>query len=306
MDAANRFADILAQATSKSARQLPRADLQALPGLYRQVVAELAEARARKLDPERMHALEDLVLRGHSMLYVPVPKPIMGSWRDVLNSFPRAVRRSWRAVALAAAVMFAGGLWGYAEVVRDPASAGVLLAGGWEHNAEESFQEHPGQNAGNPIRGVFYFTNNARVALTAFALGATAGVGTVLMLLYNGVILGATIAVVNSLHTTGGLLGFILPHSGVELAAILIAAAGGLRLAEGLLRPGWQTRRESFTRAAREALPLALGAASLLIIAGLVEGWISPMPWPLAAKAAVGGTLDGLLVVYLCWPVDRL
>ena len=269
------------------------------------MVADLAEARARNADPDRVRALESLVLRGHAMLYAPQPTPLMQGWRGILLAFPAAVRGAWRPIALATIATLAGGLWGYAEVARDPASAAVLLAGGWEHNAEESFQDNPDNHGGNPVRGVFYFTHNASVALNVFALGATAGVGTVLMLIYNGIILGATFAVVGSLHTTRGLLAFILPHSGVELTAIIIAAAAGLRLADGMLRPGWRTRREAFTLAARAALPLALGAASLLIIAGLVEGWVSPMAWPLAAKAAFGGSLDVLLAIYLGWPAPR-
>ena len=300
--AAERLHAILQQVNTQTVRRLSRADLQALPGLYREAVAELAEARARQLDRGHIAALQALVLRGHTLLYAPAPTHVLADWQGILLAFPAAVRRAWRGLALCTAVCAAGGVWGAYEVQRDPSSAAVLLAGGWEQNAEESFQAHGPQRTGNPVQGVFYFTNNARVALTAYALGATLGVGTLLVLVYNGVILGATLAVVRSLGTLHGLLGFILPHSGIELTAILVAAAGGMQLADGILRPGWRSRRASFMQAARQSLPLALGAASLLILAGLVEGWISPMPWPLAVKAGIGAGLDVLLAVYLSWP----
>lgn len=110
------------------------------------------------------------------------------------------------------------------------------------------------------IYGAFYFTNNASVALRAYALGGTVGVGTALP-----------------------------PHGGLELFAIIAAAAGGLRMARGLLRSGWSSRRESFERAARESLSLALGAAVLLAVAGLIEGWIEFLA---RAVGAVRGARD--------------
>jgi uncharacterized membrane protein SpoIIM required for sporulation len=140
------------------------------------------------------------------------------------------------------------------------------------------------------------------VALTAYALGATFAVGTVLILLFNGVLLGATGAVVATTGSPRVFLSFILPHAGVELAAILFAAAAGLQMGGALIRPGWRKRRDAFLFAARESLPLALGATLLLIVAGVVEGWISPKPLPIAVKAAIGGTLDVLLLVYLFLP----
>lgn len=300
MNTAERLAKILHSLDASSLRKMSRSDLHELPGLYRRLVSELAEARARGLAKERLVDLEALVIRAHAILYAPLPVRLGRAFVDLVFTFPSAARHAWRHVALATALLVAGCAWGYLEVARDPSSAAILLPGGAQQNAEESFQEDTQKREGDPIYGVFYFTNNARAALNAFALGATFGIGTVLVLLFNGVILGATFAVVAMLGSPREFFSFVLPHAGVELAAILIAAGGGFRIAEGLLRPGWLRRRESFLRAAREALPLAMGAAALLTVAGLVEGWISPMKMPLAAKAMIGGTLNVLLVLYLC------
>jgi uncharacterized membrane protein SpoIIM required for sporulation len=299
MRAVDRLSFVLRSLDGHLLSNASRADLHELPALYRRVVSELAEARARGVPKERLASMEALVVRAHAILYAPVSVRFGRSLGDMLRTFPSAVRRSWRYVALAAFLMAAGGAWGYLEVKRDPSSASVLLPGGLQRNAEEGFREDTERQEGDPVYGVFYFTNNARVALNVYALGATFGVGTVLALLFNGVILGATFAVVETLGSPHAFFSFVLPHSGVELAAILVAAAGGLQIANGLLRPGWRRRKDSFIKAARESLPLVLGAAALLIVAGLVEGWISPMDMPLSAKAWVGGLLDLLLVVYL-------
>ena len=299
MNPADRLAGILRTIEATSLRRVARSDLRELPALYRQLVSELAEARALGLPREHLADLEALVVRAHATLYAPAPVRWGRALADLLVAFPTAVRRWWRSVALATAFLVAGCAWGYLEVGRDPSSAAILLHGAMQQNAEESFQDGAPKREGDPVAGVLYFTNNARVALYAFALGATFGVGTAIVLLFNGVTLGATFAVVGMLGSPRAFFSFVLPHGGIELAAIVIAAAGGLRLAGGLLRPGWRRRRDSLLEAARESLPLALGAAVVLAVAGLVEGWISPMKLPIAAKATIGGVLDLLLVLYV-------
>lgn len=281
-------------------RQVPsRAALRYFPALYRGLVAELAEARARGASRRELDEMEALMLRAHAILYAPTSQRLGRALWELFGAFPAQVWRSGRLVALATALLVGGMAFGYLEVRRDPSSAAVLLPERLRDNAEESFRDASVGREGDPIHGAFYFTNNATVALRAYALGGTFGVGTVLVLLFNGVVIGSAFAVVSTVGSPEAFWSFVLPHGGVELFAILVAAAGGLELADGLLRPGWMTRREAFTRAARRSLPLALGATALLAVAGLVEGWLSPQPWPLAAKAALGLCLDLLLATYL-------
>ena len=305
METANRLTKLLTALDRRSPRRLKRADLRDFPALYRRLVSELAEARARNMPVERLAELEALVVRAHALLYAPRPVRLGSAVRQLVVSFPAAVRQSSRYVALAVALLFGGVIWGYLEVGRDPSNAAVFLPGQLQENAEESFQEGGTPREGDPIYGVFYFVNNARVAFNAFALGATFGVGTVLILLFNGIILGATFALVGMFGSARVFWSFVSPHAGVEMAAIVIAAAGGLRIGDSLLRPGWQRRRDAFARGAREALPLALGSSLLLLVAGFVEGWISPVPFPLATKVMIGGLLDALLIVFLCVPISK-
>ena len=299
MSTADRLASILDSVASSSLRRVSRASLLELPELYRRLVSELAEARSRGAPSEHLVRLEALVVRAHALLYAPIPVRLGRAFGELLLVFPAAVRRTWRHLALATALLVGGCSWGYLEVDRDPSSAAILLPAALQHNAEESFRQDAKTREGDPIYGVFYFTNNARVALTVFALGATFGVGTVLVLLFNGVTLGATFAMVRMVGSPRAFFSFVLPHGGLELVSILIAAAGGLRIAEGLLRPGWLRRREALLRTARDSLPLALGAAALLVVAGLVEGWVSPLRMPLAAKGLIGGLIDVALCAYL-------
>jgi uncharacterized membrane protein SpoIIM required for sporulation len=278
-------------------RRPARDELLAFPRLYREAVARLAEQRARGVPAEERATLEMLVLKAHGLLYAPSVTRISRSLGDLLSSFPSAVRAAWRPILLGVALTISGAAWGYLEVRRDPGSAEVLL-GAMEGNAER-FQDDIELGEGHPLKGAFYYTHNSQVAFLCFALGASFGVGTLLMMLFNGVMLGATAAVVAQVGAPRALLSWILPHAGIELSALIIAAAGGFQMAYAMLRPGWRTRSAALAQAARAALPLALGASVLLIVAGLAEGWIAPQPWPLRTKALIGLALDALLLLYL-------
>ncbi|HUB05364.1 MAG TPA: stage II sporulation protein M [Myxococcales bacterium] len=299
--AAAALAEVLGPVEQKRAATLTREQLRSLPARYRRAVAELAEARAAGVSPARLADLEAVVVHAHGLLYAPEPVHLGAELWRILVEFPRAARRFGGAAGLAALLIAAGAVWGWAEVRRDPTAAAVLLSQSLEVNAE-SFQKDFSPRAGDPVYGAFYFTNNARVALAAYALGATFGAGTVLLMLFNGVVLGATIAIVAAHGSLVALLSYVLPHSGVEMTAIVFAAAAGLHMGRGLLVPGWRTRRDALAAAARESLPLALGSAALLVVAGVTEGWIAPMALPLWMKATVGGVLDALLLAYLLLP----
>jgi uncharacterized membrane protein SpoIIM required for sporulation len=293
-------AEQLAELVRRLERRPSRLDLQSFPFLYRASIAELAEARARGCPARELYRLEVALVAAHGLLYAPPRVPIGRSVSELLLSLPRATRAAGRSVLIAALLVVMGTAWGYFEVRRDPASAVSLLGSAWIDNAEH-FKAEGTASGGHPLLGVFYFTHNAAVAFNAFAMGVTFGIGTVLGLLYNGIILGGTIAVVRDVASPRALLGFILPHAGVELTAIVIAAAGGLEMGAALIAPGWQSRASALTSAARRAIPLAIGTMFLLAIAGLLEGSVSPSRLPLAAKAAIGLSVDAVLLMYLVW-----
>jgi uncharacterized membrane protein SpoIIM required for sporulation len=277
-------------------RRPEREEAQEFPRVYRRAVQDLADARARKQDS--LGPAEAILTRAHGLLYAPVTHRSRDWLGGLIVSFPRAVRRNLGSIGLAYALMAAGSAFGYAEVRRDAHSADALLPAGALENADRFGDEGPGVE-GDPVKVGFYFSHNSQVAFNCFALGATFGVGTLLSLVFNGIELGATAAVVSLTRSPRALLSWLLPHAGVELTAIAIAAAGGFVIARAMIAPGFRRRRDALADAASAALPLALGAALLLIFAGLAEGWIAPKPWPLQTKGAIGLTLDALMVAYL-------
>ncbi|HET6150990.1 MAG TPA: stage II sporulation protein M [Polyangia bacterium] len=278
-------------------RRLARADLRDLPVMYRRVIAALAEARARGVPIAQLARLERVLIAAHGLLYAPEPPRLGRAFVALLREFPVVVRRSWRALALAVALCALGGGWGYSVVRSDPGRAAALLSPELLDNAHH-FKSGAARE-GDPLYGAFYFTNNATVAFSVYALGATFGLGTVLVLLYNGVMLGATLAIVLSLGASARFFSFVVAHGELEMLAVFIAAAAGLEMGWALLRPGWKRRSDALRDAAHATLPMALGASLLLAVAGLVEGWISPMPLPFSTKATLGASLLAGALVYL-------
>jgi uncharacterized membrane protein SpoIIM required for sporulation len=145
----------------------------------------------------------------------------------------------------------------------------------------------------------FIMTNNLQVAFLAFAGGTLFGLGTALVLVWNGLSIGA-VAGLASLYGLGPeLADFVAAHGGIELSVIFIAGGAGLRLGHALLRPGLLPRRQALTGAARRAVRLLFGCVPLLVVAGTIEGFLSPSPLPTGLKLAVGAGSTAVLYAYL-------
>jgi uncharacterized membrane protein SpoIIM required for sporulation len=155
-----------------------------------------------------------------------------------------------------------------------------------------------------PGMATLIFTNNIQVAFLSFAGGVLCGLGTVYVLVANGLALGGVLGAAQFYGVAPLLWSFISPHGYLELTCIVIAGAAGLMLGDALLRPGLQLRREALARAARRAVELVLGAAPVLVVAGLIEGFVSPSELPMELKL-VFGPLAGLVLYALLFTVGR-
>jgi uncharacterized membrane protein SpoIIM required for sporulation len=150
-----------------------------------------------------------------------------------------------------------------------------------------------------PAAASSIIANNVQITFNAFILGITAGIGTTLLLLYNGVVLGGFFGFYASTGEGLQLLAFVAPHGVLELSAIVLGGAAGFHLAAGILLPGALTRREAIIARGRRAANVIACATMMLIVAGSIEGMISPRQWPLEWKLAVAGVTAVLLAFYL-------
>jgi len=150
-----------------------------------------------------------------------------------------------------------------------------------------------------PLASSTIMTNNLSVSLAAFAGGIVGGIGTVYMMIFNGVLIGVVAVACDRAGLGLSLWSFIAPHGALELPAIFIAGGAGLLVAKGMLSPGFLTRRESLTEAAALGIRLLLGVIPMLVVAGIIEGFVSPSDIPLTMKFALGATMLILLGGYL-------
>ncbi|MFL5382813.1 MAG: stage II sporulation protein M [Longimicrobiaceae bacterium] len=275
--------------------------------LYREVAADLARARTYGGSPELLFMLERAVGAGHNLLYsAPV-----GGWRGfrgwIMGGFPALVRMRWRPILLASVLLYLPAVLTFAAVRGDPAMGRRMLPSGLMQRAEEAESRRaagkgyvsPEDFGGMPIMATAIMSNNVRVTFMAFAAGILAGLGTALVLVFNGVQLGAVAAVFANHQANLHFWSFVLPHGIIELTAICIAGGAGLWLGSAFLLPGRMTRREALVVRGREAVSLIGGTAVMLVVAGLIEGFISPSDLPSGVKLGAAAVTLVLLAMYL-------
>lgn len=279
--------------------------------LYQRTSADLARMQTFSGEGELRQYLDWLVLRAYAEIHESRGRFTMKPWRWVTHGFPVAFRHHLRAFQLCVLLTLAGMMFGAIAVRVDPEAKAALMPFSELQitPAERVAQERASRGqtiAGHEARfSAELMTHNTRVALTTLALGVTFGFGTVIILFYNGIVLGTVGMDFIGAQQTPFLLGWLLPHGVIEIPAILISGQAGLVIASAMM--GWSTRvtrAERLRRIGNDVAMLALGAGLLLVWAGLVEGFISqyhdpvlPYSWKIAF-----GTMEALL---LCLYLSR-
>jgi uncharacterized membrane protein SpoIIM required for sporulation len=150
-----------------------------------------------------------------------------------------------------------------------------------------------------PLAASAIMTNNLTVCFTAFAMGITAGLGTINMMVTNGMLIGVIGAATWQAGMALQLWSFVAGHGALELPAIFISGGAGLEIARGMLFPGLLPRRESLALAGSRAARLMIGIVPMLIVAGIIEGFVSPSGLAIPLKFLLSGVLLTALILYL-------
>jgi uncharacterized membrane protein SpoIIM required for sporulation len=294
------------QAHRRGLRSLSADEVLELNRLYRRLAAELARVRRDAPGSQRSRTLNAFAARVHGVIYQRRRAPADAFARFFAVTFPVSLAGHLGPIALSVAVFLVGSVFSYAFVHVYPQKAHYLVPPTFIENAEqgfrqESFQESTRRWQQKPLYVSFYITNNVKVAFMAFAVGIAFAVPTVIILFQNGIIMGATTAIVARNGLLGNLLGFISPHGPLELGAIFFSATAGMLLGWALIRPGRRTRRESLRAAAHDVIVLVIGSAVLLVLAAFLETFVAPLPVPNPVKWAIGAVNATLLVLYVLY-----
>jgi len=214
----------------------------------------------------------------------------------------RCLRMDGRLVLIAFLVFFVPALLAYGLSMWSPEASAVLAPHGIASRIEEVREtgRWADISAGeSSLAASTIMTNNIRVAILAFAGGVLVGIPTVLVLALNGLMLGSVVAVAQQGGVGVELWSFVSPHGWIELTIIFIAGGAGLGLGRAILLPGLFSRADALTAAALDSVRLLLGGAALLVIAGTIEGFVSPSLIPPAFKFGFGLVTAVALFSYL-------
>lgn len=304
--------DALLRALAEDPWQLPLENARELDLLYQRAAADLARLATFAAEPEARRYLENLVARGHAEIHGV--RAESGRFRPGLwmaRTLPQTWRRQAAAFWFAFALMVAGAVFGGIALAFDPSAKEVLIpfANLQGDPAVRVAREELDQ--GRDLRGHkasfsgMLMTHNTNVALASMALGMTWGVGTLVFMFYNGVIIGAVAVDYIMAGQTPFLLGWLLPHGVVEIPAMLVGGQAGFVLAGALLGHGRRERLAARLRAATpDVVTLCFGAMLMLVWAGVVEAFFSQYHEPVLPYAVkiIFGVIE---LAALMWYLGR-
>jgi uncharacterized membrane protein SpoIIM required for sporulation len=295
-----RLEDLLTLLDSSSLRRLHREEVRELGRIYRRTASDLAIARAESRDPRLVNYLNSLVIRAHGRIYRADAQGGRRIREFFARDFPRTFRRTWRYTALAFAVFWVFGLVGFLGTWHDAEFSEFTGVAPWKrYEIEAQIHWWEDLNEANQVGSSAIMTNNIQVMFYAFALGAMFGIGTLYVMGFNGALNGAILALVYRAGYGNDLVAFMVGHGVIELSCIFLAGGAGLLIGSAFLMPGDLSRADALRVRGLDAIRLIAGCVPILVVAGIIEGFISPAPINPAIKFGIAALTGIALYSYL-------
>ena len=296
-----RLEDLLGLLRGTSLRGLTRMEVREFGELYRRAAADLAIARAETRDPKLINYLNSLVIRAHGKIYRADGDGVNVIKRFFATELPNAFRSTFRFTAFGFGFFMFFAFGSYLLCYYDPDFANLVGLSDIQTAAETNRQWWRDLNQANQIGSSAILTNNILVTFLAFAWGAFFGVGTLYILLVNGISIGGVLGVCYRVNPQFGneLVTFMVAHGVVELSCIFIAAGAGMSIGYSIIDPGDLTRAQALKFRGREAARIVIGCALFLVVTGVIEGFVSPSAIAAPIKFAIGILTGVALFSYL-------
>jgi uncharacterized membrane protein SpoIIM required for sporulation len=274
------------------------------PELYRSLCRDLSIARANNYSPTLVARLNRLVHTGYRIFYKARPfslRRMAAFWRV---SFPATVRSFSRPVLLTALFFYGLGILSF-FIVRSYPEAAYIIAGEETLSSLEAMYSPEGERlvglrdeSTDAGMFAFYIYNNVSIAFRVFAGGVFFGLGSIVILLFNGVFFGTAWAHLVNIGYQEAFLSFVIGHGFVELNAFVVCGFAGLKLGWALTAPGPYSRSHALQRSARRVLPLVYGGAGMLVVAAVIEAFWSARPLSLETKIWFAALLAAANLLY--------
>jgi uncharacterized membrane protein SpoIIM required for sporulation len=258
---------------------------------YRGLARDLATARRVAPTSRMTSGLESLYAQLHGVISRRPRGGIAALRLLFANDIPKAARELRARIASMGLLMAISALAGWWLVTTFPTLVSLFASDDMIEHVEQGHLWTEGiiNIMPSSILSIGILANNIVVSILAFCAGIFLGLGTLYLIVTNGLMLGAAFAFVHQHGLARALFEFIIAHGPVELSVICIAAAAGVALGESIIRPTVESRRDSFQACAHRIAPVLLLCALLLIGCGFIEGFVSPDPaFPMASRITIG------------------
>jgi uncharacterized membrane protein SpoIIM required for sporulation len=293
---------LLKQAETQGIRSLKPPEIRALASLYRSVSGDLARARTQQVGNLITQNLQMLASRSYAQIYQGSRRQEWrAAWQFFRWGFPAVVQQSRGYIALSIALLGGAGVVSWWLAWHDPTYLALVVPEAMISQVRDRQELWTGSIVGiEPFASANIMVNNIRVSFGALAGGIIVGIGTLVIMLINGISLGAIGALVGQNGLAYPFWAFVFPHGALELPAIFFAAAAGFLLARAIVFPGQYRQVDALKLYGQQAAQLMFGVVPMLVIAGTIEGFFSPSPSvPSFIKYVVGTSLFVGLVLYL-------
>ncbi|MFW6296319.1 MAG: stage II sporulation protein M [Halothece sp.] len=297
-----RLDTLLRQVEKKGLKSLNGLEIQELASLYRSVSADLARAKTNQVGKILIQDLQRLTSRSYNLIYQGSRHQEWQAVREFIRfGFPGIVQQTWVYTAIATAVFLLGILIAWWYSWQDPVFMALIVPENIISMVRDDHELWMGSIVGTePLASSNIMINNILVSFKAVSGGVTAGIFTLYILLFNGLLIGAIATLVGQNNLAYPFWAFVFPHGSLELPAIFLAGGAGLLIGRAILFPGKYNRIDALKYYGFQAAQLVFGIVPLLVIAGIIEGFFSPSPLiPDSLKYLAGISLFILLIKYL-------
>jgi uncharacterized membrane protein SpoIIM required for sporulation len=301
-----RLEDLLTMLQGNSLRGLSKTEVREFGELYRRAATDLAIARAETRDPKLINYLNSLVIRAHGKIYRAESGGVNLMLQFFSRDLPRTFRKNYAYMAIATGVFFFFAVFGFTATWFDIDFTHFVMLSGVTDQITANDQWWLSLNDANPVGATGILSNNILVTFRVFAMGAFFGIGAFYDLAFEGARFGSIFAACYKLNPPFGneLASFVVGHGVVELSCVFFCGGAGMMIGYALINPGDLTRAQALKKKGVEAARIVIGCAFFLVIAGVIEGFLSPAALPKAVKIGTG-VLTGLAMYSYLFLVGR-